>query len=347
MAASLVDAGLHIFHGAEAALAAGRGPFLTLPKLESAQEAALWDAVLARCEAELGIAPNTVRAGVVIETLPAAFAVDEILHALRGRITHLDIGRRGMIRSFAATLGARPEKLLPDRERIVPGKAFLRALSLHVISRAHTRGTLALGGVSTQCLVDGDERAAADAKEKLRADAERAAMDGHDGMRVVQAAMVPVATEVFDRVMPEPNQLGRAREDVEIAQAALCTPHEGPRTQAGVRKCLAALLHVAAARLCGEPAASCSGEMLDIPAAEAAQALLTQWRLARAPLDDGGVVDDALVEGLLSAEADGFGPDAVRLARRFALADGFPRLAELEESEERLKPRVPGDFRHL
>jgi len=183
MAASLVDGGLHVLQTAAAILASGSAPTLMLPKLESVREAQLWDDVLGHCEAELGLAPNSVRAGVTIETLPAAFATDEILHALRGRITHLDVGRRGVIRSFVATVGSRHDKLLPDLGRIVPGMAFLRAVSLLVISRAHTRGTLGLAGISTRCPNAADDMATTDAEEKLRADAERAERNAADFQR--------------------------------------------------------------------------------------------------------------------------------------------------------------------
>lgn len=331
MSASLVDAGLFVFHTARPALAAGSAPYLSLPKLEGAAEAALWEDVLSHVEGELGLAADAVRAGIVIETLPAAFAVDEMLHALGRRISHLDVGRRGAVRSFVKTL-ARESRLLPDPDRIVPGMAFLRALSLLVVARAHARGTLALAGASTRCPTDAGDEATTEAAEKLRADAERAAMDGHDGIRVAHPDFVPVAMEVFDRVMPEPNQLGRTRADVEIGAAELFEPHDGRQTVDGVRACLAILLRVARARLDGEAAGVLAGEVLDVPAAEAAHAILAQWTRARARLEDGRTVDAALVEACLSEEAAGAGEDAARLVRSVLAAEGLPPWVEVEEA---------------
>jgi len=332
MAASLVDAGHFLFHAARPALAAGDGPFLSLPKLESAAEAVFWDDVLAHAEAALGLGVATVRTGVVVETLPAALAVDEILHALSARVTHLDVGRRGAVRSFVETVGARADRLLPDPDRIVPGMAFLRALSLLVVARGHARGTLALAGASTRCPADAGEEATTEAAEKLRADAERAAMDGHDGIRVAHPDFVPVAMEVFDRMMPEQNQVARERPDVDVGPSELFAPHDGARTQEGIRAALAVLLGLARARLGGRAAGRLGGEVLDIPAAEAAHAILSQWTRAGAALEDGRTVTPGLVDDILAQEGERAGTEAIDLVRTLLAAQGLPHFVDVEDA---------------
>ena len=209
IAGGLFDFGLYVWHNAKAALAAGSGPYFYLPKLESHREAALWSDVFAFAEARLGLDRGTIKVTVLIETLPAAFEMDEILHALKENIVGLNCGRWDYIFSFIKRLGRTPERLTPDRSAMTMDKAFLAAYSLKLIETCHRRGAFAMGGMAAQIPVKGDDAANQAAFEKVRADKLREARNGHDGTWVAHPALVPVAMEIFDAAMDGPNQLDR------------------------------------------------------------------------------------------------------------------------------------------
>ena len=254
----LFDLGLYLFHNAKAALAQGSGPYFYLPKMESRLEARLWNDVFVHAQQVLGLAQGTIKVTVLIETLPAAFEMDEILYELREHIVGLNCGRWDYIFSFIKRLRAHPAALTPDRAKMVMGDAFLRAYSELLIKTCHRRGAFAMGGMAAQIPVKGDPAANEAAFAKVRADKEREAKAGHDGTWVAHPDLVPVAMEVFDRVMPGPNQLGRLREDVTAGREQLLKVHEGARTEHGLRENIRVGVQYIEAWLRGRGAGSCT-----------------------------------------------------------------------------------------
>ncbi len=211
---SLFDFGLYVFHCAKAQKAAGSTPAFYLPKMESHKEARLWNEVFAFAEDKLGFANGAFKATILIETLPAAFEMDEILYELRDHIVGLNCGRWDYIFSFIKRLAKNPKYLTPDRAVMTMGEAFLNAYSLLLIKTCHRRGAFAMGGMAAQIPIKGDPAANEAAFAKVRADKEREAGNGHDGTWVAHPDLVPVAMEVFNRLMPSANQLDKRRDDV-------------------------------------------------------------------------------------------------------------------------------------
>ena len=199
---SLFDFGLYVFHNAKAALATGSTPAFYLPKLESHLEARLWNDVFSDAERALGLPHGTIKATVLIETLPAAFEMDEILYELRDHIVGPQLRPLGLHLLVHQEARARTRPSCPDRSEMVMGKAFLRAYSLLLIKTCHRRGAFAMGGMAAQIPVKNDPEANDAAFAKVRADKEREAGNGHDGTWVAHPDLVPVAMEVFDRLMP-------------------------------------------------------------------------------------------------------------------------------------------------
>ena len=302
MSASLFDFGLYLFHNAHAAIAAGSGPYFYLPKLESGLEARLWDEVFAFAQARLGIPRGTVKATVLIETLPAAFEMDEILHELRDHIVGLNCGRWDYIFSFIKRLKAHPDALTPDRGAMTMGEAFLRAYSVKLIQTCHRRGAFAMGGMAAQIPIKGNTAANAVAFARVRADKEREAGDGHDGTWVAHPDLVAVAREVFDRLMPAPNQLARARDDVVVAREDLLAVHQGPRSETGLRQNIRVGVQYIEAWLRGRGAVPLHNLMEDTATAEICRAQVWQWIHHRARLADGREVTSELFRTLLAEE---------------------------------------------
>ena len=204
MSGSLFDFGLYVFHCAKPQMAKGSTPAFYLPKLESHLEARLWNDVFAPPKQRSALPSAPFKATVLIETLPAAFEMDEILFELRDHIVGLNCGRWDYIFSLIKRLGKNPAFLTPDRAAMTMGKAFLAAYSLLLIKTCHRRGAFAMGGMAAQIPIKGDQKANEAAFAKVRADKEREAGNGHDGTWVAHPDLVPVAAEVFDRLMPGP-----------------------------------------------------------------------------------------------------------------------------------------------
>ncbi|NGM48018.1 malate synthase A [Caulobacter sp. 602-2] len=317
VAGALFDFGLYVFHNARAALAQGSGPYFYLPKLESHLEARLWNEVFIRAQEALGLPVGTFKATVLIETIPAAFEMDEILFELKDHIVGLNCGRWDYIFSFIKRLGRTPAFLTPDRSAMVMGKAFLGAYSLKLIQTCHRRGAFAMGGMAAQIPVKGDEAANQAAFAKVRADKEREAGAGHDGTWVAHPDLVPVAMEVFDRLMPAPNQLDKTLEGLEITQAQMLELHDGARTEAGAREAVRVGVRYTQAWLEGRGAVPLYNLMEDAATAEICRTQLWQWVRLGAELDDGRVLSAELFVSLFTQEmAD--------LRREF----GSPRLEE-------------------
>jgi len=304
MSGSLFDFGLYVFHGAKAQLAAGSTPAFYLPKMENHLEARLWNDVFAHAEAALGVANGTFKATVLIETLPAAFEMDEILYELRDHIVGLNCGRWDYIFSFIKRLGKNAEFLTPDRSAMTMGEAFLAAYSLLLIKTCHRRGAFAMGGMAAQIPIKGDPAANEAAFAKVRADKEREAGNGHDGTWVAHPDLVPVAMEVFDRLMPGPNQLGLARGDVNVGAAGLLLVHEGERTEEGLRENIRVGVQYIEAWLRGRGAVPLYNLMEDAATAEISRAQIWQWLHLKATLADGRVVTPDLFRATLADEMD-------------------------------------------
>jgi malate synthase len=302
MSASLFDFGLYAFHNAKAAIAQGSGPYFYLPKMESASEAGLWNDVFSFAEDTLDLPPGVIKATVLIETLPAAFEMDEIIYELRGHMAGLNCGRWDYIFSYIKRLRTQPDALTPDRAAMVMGKDFLGAYSEALIKTCHRRGAFAMGGMAAQIPVRGDAAVNEAAFAKVRADKEREAKAGHDGTWVAHPDLVPVAMEIFDRVMPEPNQLSRLREDVTLDRAAMLKVHDGVRTLAGLRDNIRVGVQYIEAWLRGRGAVPLYNLMEDAATAEISRAQVWQWIRHRAALDDGQIVTAELFTAVLDEE---------------------------------------------
>ncbi len=333
---SLVDFGLYLFHNAKAALAAGSGPYFYLPKLESHLEARLWNDVFVAAQSALGLKNGTIKATVLIETLPAAFEMDEILYELREHMAGLNCGRWDYIFSFIKKLARNKAFILPDRSQVVMSKAFLRAYSLLLIKTCHKRGAFAMGGMAAQIPVKNNPEANAAAFAKVKADKEREAGDGHDGTWVAHPDLVPVAMEVFDRLMPQANQLDKKREDVNIGAKDLLEVHQGTRTEEGFRENIRVGVQYIEAWLRGRGAVPIYNMMEDAATAEISRAQIWQFVQYGVALEGGIKADAALfkrclpeemerVKGELGPEnyAKGRFPEAIALFETLSLAPNF------------------------
>ena len=314
--ASLFDFGLYFFHNAKELLARGSGTYFYLPKLESALEARLWNDVFLHAQKALGLPVGTIRATVLIETLPAAFQMEEILWELREHSAGLNCGRWDYIFSFIKRLGARKENLLGDRGGLGMTQPFLRAYSRRLIATCHRRGAHAMGGMAAQIPIKGDDAANESALDKVRADKEREAGDGHDGTWVAHPGLVPLAKSVFDKHLPGPNQLGRLPAS-EPADAELLAVPAGAPTEAGLRVNLAVGLQYLAAWLSGIGCVPIRNLMEDAATAEISRAQAWQW--VRHGAFDAGRVRTLLKEETEKARTKPetrFDPDKLDLAAK-------------------------------
>ena len=303
MSASLFDFGLHFFHNAKELLAKGTGPYFYLPKLECFEEAQLWDDVFSFAQKELSIPHGTIKVTVLIETLPAAFEMDEILYALKDHIVGLNCGRWDYIFSFIKCLGRNPNYLLPDRAQVGMGDAFLKAYSLLLIKTCHKRGAHAMGGMAAQIPIKNDASANNSALAKVKADKEREVNNGHDGTWVAHPALVKVARDVFDAAMPEANQIERTC-GYDVSEANLLEVHKGERTEAGLRENLRVGVQYLAAWLGGRGAVPLYNLMEDAATAEISRSQIWQWRTLGATLSDGRKVDEELINQCFDDELE-------------------------------------------
>ena len=300
---ALVDFGLYFFHNALELMARGTGPYFYLPKLESHTEARLWAEVFDFSEKYLGAPHGTVRATVLIETILAAFEMDEILWELKDYIAGLNCGRWDYIFSFIKVFAERPDCVLPDRQRIDMATHFLHSYSLLCIKTSHRRGAFAIGGMAAQIPIKNDPVANQAALEKVRADKEREVTDGHDGTWVAHPGLVPIAREVFDRVMQSPNQLHRLREKVVVATADLLAMPAGEITETGLVNNISVSLQYLAAWLGGNGCVPINHLMEDAATAEISRAQIWQWvHHPAGVLSDGRKVTVELFRSLLQAE---------------------------------------------
>ncbi|WP_206367540.1 malate synthase A [Sphingomonas sp. HDW15A] len=332
VAGAFVDAALYLANCAQAAIDAGSGPYFYLPKLESMEEAALWSEVLAHCEERLGLAPGTVKVTVLIETLPAAFQMDEILYALKENIVGLNCGRWDYIFSAIKRIGRSPNWLTPDRAAMTMDKAFLAAYSRRLVGTCHRRGAFAMGGMSAFIPVKGDEAANAAAFAKVRADKDREVAQGHDGTWVAHPALVPVAMEAFAG-LKDSNQLSFVSGELPDRHMMLAV-HTGPRTEAGARENIRVAIQYIAAWLGGRGAVPLYNLMEDAATAEICRAQLWQWLKFEAWLDDGFHYSRDLFEHWHQEEVLALGDlpylmEAAKLLYRLVTADEFEEFLTL------------------
>ncbi|MCZ7658692.1 MAG: malate synthase A [Xanthobacteraceae bacterium] len=333
---ALFDFGLYFFHNAGPAVAAGSGPYVYLPKLENRLEARLWNDVFVFAQEALRLPLGAIKATVLIETLPAAFEMDEILFELREHVAGLNAGRWDYIFSFIKTFARNPDYVLPDRGQVVMGKAFLGAYAALLVKTCHRRGAFAMGGMAAQIPVKNDAAANEAAFAKVRADKEREVRDGHDGTWVAHPDLVPVAREVFDRLMPGPNQLDRLRADVEVTRDDLLRIHAGTKTEAGFRENIRVGVQYIEAWLRGRGAVPIYNLMEDAATAEISRAQIWQWLRYGAVLEGGVRVTPEFFARALAEEmervarevgakayAEGRFPEAIRLFRELSLSDSF------------------------
>ncbi len=307
VAGGLVDFGLYVFHNARELLDRGAGPYLYLPKLESHREARLWNDVFDLAEDELGLQRGAIRATVLIETLPAAFEMEEILYELREHSAGLNAGRWDYIFSAIKRLRTRPEFVTPDRAKVTMTVPFMRAYTELLVKTCHRRGAHAMGGMAAQIPSRTDEEANAKAFAALRADKRREAADGFDGTWVAHPDSVAAAMEEFDAVLGgRPHQIARRRDEVEVtAEQLLDVPAtEGTITEEGLRSNVNVAIQYISSWLRGNGAAAIHGMMEDAATAEIARAQVWQWVRHGAQLEDGRTITAELVRELETSELE-------------------------------------------
>ncbi|MFF4099276.1 malate synthase A [Streptomyces sp. NPDC001903] len=325
--ASLVDFGLYFFHCAQRQIDAGHGPYFYLPKLENRYEARLWNDVFLLAQELLGIPRGTVRATVLIETITAAFEMEEILHELREHSAGLNAGRWDYLFSLIKTFGHRTDFQLPDRAKVTMTAPFMQAYTELLVRTCHRRGAHAIGGMAAH--VPGKDAAAgAAALAKVRLDKEREAEDGFDGSWVAHPGLVPVCRAVFDEVLGErPHQLDRTREDVEVTAADLLSVRRiaAPPTQEGIRSNVAVALRYFDAWLRGHGAVALYGLMEDAATAEIARVQIWQW-LRHDRVERSAVLDllDAECEALAEEDPQALAAEAREVFVNTALTPALP-----------------------
>lgn len=335
VAGGLVDFGLYFFHNAQRLIAQGRGPYFYLPKIETHLEARLWNDIFIFAQDLLGIPQGTIRATVLIETITAAFEMEEILYELRNHAAGLNAGRWDYIFSVIKNFRTRgPRFVLPDRNQVTMTAPFMRSYTEQLVRACHSRGAMAIGGMAAFIPNRRDEAANAVAFEKVRADKTREAGDGFDGSWVAHPDLVPVCREVFDGVLGErPNQLERTRDDVipEDRELLNIAATEGTITEAGIRGNIEVGIRYIESWLRGNGAAAINNLMEDAATAEISRSQIWQWIYTNAVTDHGEIVTEQWVRELLEDEfskLDRFDGDRFEDAREIfeevALGDEFP-----------------------
>jgi malate synthase len=308
VSASIFDFALYLFHCGRLQIERGSGPYFYLPKLQSAQEARLWNDIFLRSQEMLGLPRGTIRATVLIETIHAAFEMDEILFELREHSAGLNAGRWDYLFSIIKAFADRgSDYVLPDRSSVTMTAPFMRAYTQLLVRTCHRRGAHAIGGMSAY-IPSRDPVANERALEQVRGDKEREATDGFDGSWVAHPGLVPVCRDVFDaRLGDHPNQIDWVPDsgsDVAAVDLLAVSKTPGQVTVEGVRANLTVALRYLNAWLNGSGAVAINGLMEDVATAEIARCQVWQWLRNQTPLADGSVVDDALVEGTLATELE-------------------------------------------
>jgi malate synthase len=340
IAGGIVDFGLFFFHNARRLLAQGKGPYFYLPKIENHLEARLWNDIFILAQDLLGIPQGTIRATVLIETITAAFEMEEILYELRDHAAGLNAGRWDYIFSLIKNFRPRgPRFVLPDRAQVTMTQPCMRASTEQLVRACHKRGAMAIGGMAAAVPNRKDPEANANAFEKVRADKTREANDGFDGSWVAHPDLVPVCREVFDSILGEkPNQLEKLREDVTPDDAALINvaATEGTITEQGIRNNIEVGIRYIESWLRGNGAVAIHNLMEDAATAEISRSQLWQWMYASAITDEGEIITHQWIEELLDEEfarlerfdGDRF-EDARDIFEEVTLAQDFPSFLTL------------------
>ena len=300
--AALFDFAVYLHHNARPLLDKGAGPYFYLPKLESHHEARLWNDIFLRAQEAIGLEPGTIKATVLIETLPATFEMDEILYELREHSAGLNCGRWDYIFSYIKTFRSDPARCLPDRAAVGMTQPYMRAYTQLVVKTCHKRNVHAMGGMAAQIPIKSDPEANELAMQRVREDKQREARDGHDGTWVAHPALVPVARDIFDSAFEGPNQWHVKREDLSIGPDELLQHPTGPCTETGLRHNIRVGVQYLQAWLSGNGCVPLYHLMEDAATAEISRAQIWQWIHHRASLDDGTTVTPELVQRVMAEE---------------------------------------------
>jgi malate synthase len=335
---SLFDFGLYFFHNAKTLLANGSGPYFYLPKLESHLEARLWNEVFEYAQDLLGIPQGSIKATVLIETILAAFEMDEILYELREHSAGLNCGRWDYIFSFIKRFSAHPQFLLPDRDQVTMASPFMDAYSRLLIKTCHKRGAHAMGGMAAFIPIKNDPEANAAAIAKVQADKEREVRNGHDGTWVAHPGLVQVAMDVFNANMPKANQLEVLRSEDRIGATELLAVPAGSITEAGLRKNINVGIQYIESWLNGNGAAAINNLMEDAATAEISRTQVWQWIKHKASTNDGQAITlqraRSLIEEEMEQIAAHVGQERYTLGRYVLAAVLFERLVAANTLEE-------------
>jgi malate synthase len=340
ISASIFDFGLWFFHSARELIERGSGPYLYLPKLESHLEAALWNRIFVAAQEALGIPQGSIRATVLIETILAAFEMDEILFELRDHVAGLNAGRWDYIFSLIKKFRTRPDMALPDRAQVTMTVPFMRAYTELLVQTCHRRGAHAIGGMAAFIPSRRDPEINEQALAKVRADKLRESGDGFDGTWVAHPDLVPVARDVFDAVLDgRPTQKDRQRPEVRVAGTDLIDLRvpDGRVTEAGIRANVSVGLAYLASWLAGNGAAAINNLMEDAATAEISRSQLWQWRVHDVSVDDGrqltpdryASIRDEELARLRPLSPDSPWPEAATLLDELVLADDFAEFLTL------------------
>jgi malate synthase len=292
-----------VFHNTQELLQRGSAPYFYLPKMESHLEARLWNDIFNQAQDTLGVPRGTFKATVLIETILAAFEMDEILYELRHHSAGLNCGRWDYLFSIIKKFNRHPDFITPDRSLLTMTRPFMRAYSLLAIQTCHKRGVHAVGGMAAQIPIKNDPQANETAFARVRADKEREATDGHDGTWVAHPGLVPVALEIFNRVMPAPNQIAtQPRHEVQVSAADLLTIPVDSITEQGLRWNLRVGIQYLEAWLGGNGCVPLYNLMEDAATAEISRSQVWQWLHHGAALSDGRTVTPDLYRQLLDEE---------------------------------------------
>ncbi len=302
ISASLFDFGLYFFHNAKQLIHKGTGPYFYLPKMESHLEARLWNDVFCFAQDELGISRGSIRATVLIETILAAFEMDEILYELRDHSSGLNCGRWDYIFSFIKKFRNRPDFVLPDRSIVTMDKHFLKSYVSLLIQTCHRRGIHAMGGMAAQIPIKNDPDANEKALHKVRQDKLREVNAGHDGTWVAHPGLVPIAKQIFDAHMKDANQIRRRPDDVRVTSKDLLAVPEGNITEQGLRWNIDVSLQYLESWLRGSGCVPIYNLMEDAATAEICRAQIWQWVRHGARLSDGRPVTQEMVRNVMAEQ---------------------------------------------
>ncbi len=336
VSASIFDFAVYVFHNANALVAAGSGPYFYLPKMESHLEARLWNDIFVAAQDVLGLAQGTIKVTVLIETVLAAFEMDEILFELKAHCVGLNIGRWDYIFSCIKKFRSNRDFCLADRAAVTMTAPFLRAYALLLVKTCHRRNAFAMGGMAAQIPIKNDPGANAAALEKVRLDKLREVTDGCDGTWVAHPGLVAIAKAVFDEHMPTPNQIHRQRDDISVSAGDLLDfQPQTPITEAGLRNNMSVGLQYVAAWLAGNGCVPVLNLMEDAATAEIARSQIWQWiKSPRGVLNDGRKVTQSLVRQLLREEMLSMKPGAPEGPRTEHFTEAGRLLEEITTADD-------------